>query len=127
VTEVIVGGLPVTKVPSGGMAVVYTAAQGSTAPVPQLAAASGSPTVITITFSGPLKTTLAPAPTDFVVKQGGVSKPIASFAFGATRKITLTMDAAYSRPLTVSYTPGANPLQGMSGKTVSAFTNYPVT
>ena len=97
-------------------------------PTLSLASASvedANPDQIVLTFSSALDGASVPATTDFTVSGGKTVNNVAI----AGSAITLTVDSAYinSDTITVSHTPGGNPITGTNTATAGAFSNFAVT
>ncbi len=97
-------------------------------PTLSLASASvedANPDQILLTFSSALDGASVPATTDFTASGGKTVNNVAI----AGSAITLTVDSAYinSDTITVSHTPGGNPITGTNTATVGAFSNFAVT
>jgi len=135
VTEAANGfGRAVTKVASGGMPVMYTAATlqttgGPPTLVTAVVSVPAAVSVVTLTFTAALDPASVPAPADFLVIYNFIGRsPVSVAVSGST--CVLSFDANYGTPTTatVSYTPGANPLKAASGGAlVAAFSNFPIT
>jgi len=61
----------------------------------------------------------------FIVKQGGVQIPVTS-ALVAGSIITLSLSNTFksAQPVSITYTPGSNPLRDQSGNQLTAFTDF---
>ena len=97
-------------------------------PTLSLASASvedANPDQIVLTFSSALDGASVPATTDFTASGGKTVNNVAI----AGSAITLTVDSAYinSDTITISHTPGGNPITGTNTATVGAFSNFAVT
>ncbi len=84
-----------------------------------------NPDQIVLTFSSALDGASVPATTDFTASGGKTVNNVAI----AGSVITLTVDSAYinSDTITVSHTPGGNPITGTNTATAGAFSNFAVT
>jgi uncharacterized repeat protein (TIGR02059 family) len=127
ITEGLPGrGTPVTIVASGGFPVVFVDADP---PEANTAEVTNGGDNIVITFTDLLDETSVPDVGDFVVTANGLSAGAISLVVVSGDTVTLTMAA----PLTpgddilVTYTPGSDPLKGLTGVDVPAFTDLPAT
>lgn len=96
------------------------------APVLQSATVEdATPTVITLTYDEALNTGSVPAISDFVASGG---KAVSSIQVTGTT-VLVTVDAAYaaSDAITISYTPGSNPIQDVAGNDAIALVDQAVT
>ncbi|MYF28971.1 MAG: hypothetical protein F4169_08920, partial [Gammaproteobacteria bacterium] len=84
--------------------------------------------VLTLTYDEALDETSAPAPGDFSVSLGGASEaPSAVTVDAMTVTLTLATHAAPAQAVTVTYTPGTQPIQDLAGNDAAALTDHAVT
>ena len=124
-----------------GMVIVSAIEQGlfilrpslSGAPVPAMAPALSSASVngatLTLTYGEALNGRSTPAADDFTVSGGDSARTVSNVAVSG-RAVTLTLNPAVGHGetgITVSYRPGANPIQGAAGNDALGLSSEPVT
>jgi hypothetical protein len=125
VTEGLPGrGTPVTIVASGGAPVVYVDADP---PAFQSAAVTDDGDTITVSFTDILDPSSVPDLTDFVVDVEGVDDSPTSITIDLDTVIFGVATITPGDTVLLSYTPGTNPLLGLTGVEVPAFTDSPVS
>ena len=100
-----------------------------TAPVLQSAVLGSSGTSIALTYDESLKTTSVPAVGDFVVSRGATALTISSVSVSGS-VVTLSLGASAvdsSATVTISYTPGTNPIEDLAGNDAVALSSRSVT
>ena len=108
---------------------VVNSTADTTAPLLSSATVNGA--TVTLTYDEALDTASVPAGTDFTVQSSGSPVSLASSdpvaVSGST--VTLTLAAAVTAldTVTLSYTPGTNPIQDAAGNDAGALTNQAVT
>ena len=90
------------------------------------ATVNGTTLVLTYTDTSDLDALTIPAPGDFAVS-GHTVTDVDVDADAKTVTLTLAESAGYLESVTVSYTPGGNPLQDASGNDAAGLTNETVT
>jgi uncharacterized delta-60 repeat protein len=94
---------------------------------PVLSTASISRDVITLTYDAPLDPTSIPLPSDFAVLYGSSSSQVIGVSVqGNTLILTMNSAPKNSEIVTLSYTPGAAPIQSHSGNDADALVSYDV-
>ena len=108
-----------------GLSSVFTVS--ASAP-PRLAAATVAGTSLTLTFTEPLDTASEPVPGDFSVTVASASRSVSDVSIsGSAVVLTLANAVTPGETVTVSYTPGTNPLRSAAGTGVGALPDLPVT
>ncbi|OUS75162.1 hypothetical protein B1748_18680 [Paenibacillus sp. MY03] len=115
---------------SGNQAATITnleVSNGSTGTVPVVSSGTAYGNTVNLNFSESLFSVNTFAYTQFTVTVGGVSySPTAIWHSGNIIQLTVNASITSNQPVYVSYTPNSYPLLGVSGNTVSAFSNYTV-
>ena len=95
-------------------------------PVPRLEAATVVDDWLILTFSKDLEATSIPPPTDFVVRVDGVPVRVDAVEVeGRDVRLRLAEAPFEDQEVTVSYTPGANPIRGVAGPLAPALDRRP--
>ncbi len=98
---------------------------------PKLTGAEVNGAKLTLTYDGNLDESSVPAKTAFTVKAGVYVPPGANPSSvtisGKVVTLTLATAASHGETVTVSYTPGANPIKDTSGNAAAGFTGKGVT
>jgi len=80
---------------------------------------------VVLTFNRSLPTLPTGAQNQFVVKQNGTTLEVSSIAAsGDILYLTLKSNSSNPQPVSVSYTPGANPIRDQNGNLVPAFSDF---
>ena len=91
---------------------------------PMLSSATVDGTTLTLTYGEALDTASIPAAADFTVEVGGAPVSLAAGApvtvGGRTVTLTLATAVTHGQPVTVAYTPGANPIRDAAGNDAAA-------
>ncbi len=78
-----------------------------------------------LTFNKSLPALAAGAQSQFVIKQNDATLGISNAVMNGTMLyLTLSSNSTNPQPVSISYTPGANPLRDQSGSLVPAFTDF---
>lgn len=96
---------------------------------PILSNATVNGAALTLTYNESLNPSSVPAYGDFTVKVNGVvqAAPSSIAVSGSTVIITLSQTIPTGSTVTISYTPGANPIRNLAGYNTSALVNYQVS
>ncbi|QJD85244.1 SwmB domain-containing protein [Cohnella herbarum] len=80
---------------------------------------------LTLTFNRSIPLLPTGAQSQFTVKQNGSTIGIKSaVVYGTTLNLTFSSNSTSPMPVSITYTPGANPLRDQSGNLVPAFTDF---
>lgn len=96
-------------------------------PIPRLAVATLVEQWLTLVFSKDLDQSSRPSPRDFTVRVDGTETPVEAVEVDG-REVRLRLRKAPEdvEEVTVSYTPGANPIRGVAGNPAPAIDRSPV-
>lgn len=95
---------------------------------PALQTAAVNAAALTLTYSEALDAASMPATGDFDVRVNGVARGVNAVGIsGTTVALTLAGPVVAGETVTVSYTPGANPVRDAAGNTAAALTAQSVT
>ena len=98
----------------------YTALVTDTT-APELVTAQVDGETLTLTYNEALDTGSAPAPGDFSVSVAGQTAPVSGVALsGSALTLTLAVAVVNRDSVTVTYTPGSNPIQDLAGNDAAA-------
>ncbi len=95
--------------------------------VPLLSSATVNSNIITLTYDTALDTGSTPTTTDFSVSNGSTISVSSVNVTGSTVVLTLASSVGGGTTVTVSYTPGTNPIQDSSANHVAPLTSQAVT
>ena len=110
-----------------GLSGVFTVIVSTTVP-PALQTATVDGSTLNLTYDQDLDADSEPDPGDFAVTAGGAAVIVSAVSISG-QELTLTLAAAVeaSQTVTISYTPGTNPIRNGGGTDAAALTNQPVT
>ena len=111
----------------GNFTETYTVTVTGETIAPVLQSAAARDTTLTLTYNEPLDGDSEPAPGDFTVTVAGTdTTPTDVAVSGRTVTLTLASAPAGDQDVTVSYVPGTNPIQDLTGNDAAGFSGQAV-
>jgi uncharacterized repeat protein (TIGR02059 family) len=120
------GGAPIEDLAANTASSLAGQAVTNNSAPPGLTSTTVSGALLTLTYTTDLDPTSLPATTDFVVTVNGSPAPVSSVSItNASVSLLLTTATLFDDTVTISYTPGSNPLRDLAGIYTTPLVNQP--